>query len=81
MNAVQDVIELLHFSLIPLESYNTEIILLVSIFLGPNRYTLNDFWRMIWQVDSRCIVMATNLFEHARVSIIMELEILFWGKL
>ncbi|XP_074641310.1 uncharacterized protein LOC141899056 [Tubulanus polymorphus] len=33
---------------------------------GPNRYSVNDFWRMIWQYDCHCIVMATNLFEHAR---------------
>ena len=36
--------------------------------LGPNRHTMTDFWEMIWQENVHCIVMATNLFEHARAS-------------
>ncbi|KAK2168925.1 hypothetical protein LSH36_13g14049, partial [Paralvinella palmiformis] len=34
---------------------------------GPNRHTMADFWEMVWQENVHCIVMATNLFEHARV--------------
>ncbi len=35
---------------------------------GPSRQNINDFWRMVWQENVRCIAMATNVFEHARVS-------------
>ena len=34
---------------------------------GPSRYTIDDFWRLVWQENVHVIVMATNLFEHARV--------------
>ena len=42
---------------------------ILSQIIGPSRHTINDFWRMVWQENVYCIVMATNVFEHARVSI------------
>ncbi|CAH1773965.1 unnamed protein product [Owenia fusiformis] len=34
--------------------------------MGPNKDTMGDFWQMVWQENVHCIVMASNLFEHAR---------------
>ncbi|MGH0156028.1 UNVERIFIED_CONTAM: hypothetical protein FKN15_062426 [Acipenser sinensis] len=34
---------------------------------GPVHETVYDFWRMIWQEQSACVVMATNLVEVGRV--------------
>lgn len=40
-----------------------------GIFLtGPVHETVYDFWRMIWQEQSACVVMVTNLVEVGRVS-------------
>uniref|UniRef100_A0AAR2J644 protein-tyrosine-phosphatase n=1 Tax=Pygocentrus nattereri TaxID=42514 RepID=A0AAR2J644_PYGNA len=38
-----------------------------SIGEGPVHETVYDFWRMIWQEQSACIVMVTNLVEVGRV--------------
>uniref|UniRef100_A0A8B9E9R1 protein-tyrosine-phosphatase n=1 Tax=Anser cygnoides TaxID=8845 RepID=A0A8B9E9R1_ANSCY len=39
-----------------------------GIFLtGPVHETVYDFWRMIWQEQSACVVMVTNLVEVGRV--------------
>lgn len=35
---------------------------------GPVHETVYDFWRMVWQEQSACIVMVTNLVEVGRVS-------------
>lgn len=35
---------------------------------GPVHETVYDFWRMIWQEQSACVVMVTNLVEVGRVS-------------
>jgi len=34
---------------------------------GCLRNTVDDFWKMIWQEDSRIIVMITKLFEKSKV--------------
>ena len=50
---------------------------------GPSRHTISDFWRMAWQENVRCIVMATNVFEHARVSkkrFLHQVYNLLWGS-
>uniref|UniRef100_A0A8B9S3I5 protein-tyrosine-phosphatase n=1 Tax=Apteryx owenii TaxID=8824 RepID=A0A8B9S3I5_APTOW len=42
--------------------------LYTGIFLtGPVHETVYDFWRMIWQEQSACVVMVTNLVEVGRV--------------
>ena len=38
------------------------------IHLGPTTEMINDFWRMILQVDSGKIVMLTNLMEEDKVN-------------
>uniref|UniRef100_A0AAQ4QXF1 Receptor-type tyrosine-protein phosphatase kappa n=1 Tax=Gasterosteus aculeatus aculeatus TaxID=481459 RepID=A0AAQ4QXF1_GASAC len=40
----------------------------MSLYLkGPVHETVYDFWRMVWQEQSACIVMVTNLVEVGRV--------------
>ena len=34
---------------------------------GPLANTTHDFWRMVWQEQSCCIIMLTNLVEKSRV--------------
>jgi len=36
--------------------------------LGPNKYTMDDMWRMVWQLKCSRIVMVSNLVEDGRVS-------------
>lgn len=36
--------------------------------LGPSKATLNDIWRMTWQLKSTRIIMVSNLTEDGRVS-------------
>ena len=38
------------------------------VVTGPVHETVYDFWRMIWQEQSACVVMVTNLVEVGRVS-------------
>ena len=35
---------------------------------GPLRTTIDDFWRMLWEYQSKCIVMLCNLQEGRMVS-------------
>ena len=35
---------------------------------GCNKFTIQDMWRMVWQVKSHRIVMVTNLVENGKVS-------------
>lgn len=34
---------------------------------GPNRLTVRDFWRMIWQEKIGLIVMLANVYEDGKV--------------
>jgi len=36
-------------------------------YVGPQSRTVTQFWQMIWQENVRCVVMATSLFQHAKV--------------
>ena len=36
---------------------------------GPLESTMNDFWRMVWEQKSRCIVMLCQLEENEKVGI------------
>ena len=33
---------------------------------GPNKKTLVDFWRLVWQERPQCIVMVTNVVEEGK---------------
>ena len=39
----------------------------IQFCVGPTKDSINDFWRMIWQVDIGKIVMLTNLLEEDKV--------------
>lgn len=36
---------------------------------SPLKNTVNDFWRMVWQEECKCIVMLSDVFTYARVSV------------
>jgi len=40
---------------------------LYRVHVGPLSRTVPQFWQMIWQENVLCIVMATSLFQHAKV--------------
>ncbi|XP_053391957.1 receptor-type tyrosine-protein phosphatase alpha-like [Mercenaria mercenaria] len=41
---------------------------------GPVTENINDFWRMIWEMDVRTVVMVTNLAENGKMKCIQ-----YWG--
>ena len=46
------------------------ILLSIEFCVGPIKDTINDFWRMIWQLHIGKIVMLTNLEEDNKVFIL-----------
>ena len=34
---------------------------------GCNKFTIQDMWRMVWQLNSSRIIMVTNLVENGKV--------------
>lgn len=34
---------------------------------APLESTVDDFWRMVWQEDTRCIIMLTDIFAFEKV--------------
>jgi hypothetical protein len=44
------------------------LIIFFAHILGPNKLTVNDMWRMVWEQRSYSIVMVTSLVELDKVS-------------
>jgi len=36
-------------------------------YVGPTKPTIDDIWRMVWQEDSKTIIMLTNPTETGKV--------------
>ena len=53
----------------PNRKENISVVTYVFFFFltGPNRATLNDIWRMVWQENSKTIIMLTNPTETGKV--------------
>ena len=41
---------------------------IIMFYKGAKKSTGIDFWRMVWQENSNCIVMVANIEEMGRVS-------------
>ena len=41
------------------------------VYEGPNKSSIDGFWRMVWQEDVRTIAMLTKLTEGAKVCILI----------
>jgi len=64
------IITLIFFQLDPFalaENYETRNYIVTQ---GCLHNSINDFWKMIWQEDSRVIVMITKLYEKSKVCVI-----------
>ena len=42
---------------------------IIMIYEGAKKSTGIDFWRMVWQENSNCIVMVANIEEMGRVGL------------
>ena len=47
--------------------------------IAPTRFNMDDFWSVVWHEDIACIVMLSELFEHARVRFRITQVITSWG--
>ena len=43
---------------------------------GPNKDTLRDFWRMLWEIEANRLIMVTNIVEMSKVGIIKNYKFL-----
>ncbi|TWW68725.1 Receptor-type tyrosine-protein phosphatase kappa [Takifugu flavidus] len=55
------------YSVFLMSSSSTHELIRLCPQAGPVHETVYDFWRMVWQEQSACIVMVTNLVEVGRV--------------
>ena len=50
---------------VPIRTYNYAPVC-VSVLPGPNDQTVEDFWRMVWQLRPPTVVMITNVMEGSK---------------
>ena len=54
-----------YMSFSPMQGYGKDTCYVAT--QGPVPDTMPDFWRMVWELQSSCIVMLTNCVERGRV--------------